>query len=149
MFLAGNCRRGEKCTYAHSEAEKMAWNGIRPRPLDVEPYGGAYEICSNLPNCKKGEACTFAHTEEERLEWSRQLRKELNIRDRPKGVTPRSGEFTLCPSLPNCTTGDACAYPHSEEKKYAWDKELAADTTDTRYVKLSDFANNPNQKGIN
>ena len=143
-----NCRRGDRCTFAHSEAEMLVWNGFRPLP-NIEPYGGTYSMCTYHPDCKKGEACTFAHSEDERLEWSQLLKKKLNIRDKPKGVTPQSGEFTLCPSLPNCPTGVKCTYPHSEEEKYAWDKELRADATDApRNEKLSKFANNPNHKGI-
>lgn len=142
-----NCRRGKKCTYAHSEAELMAWKQIRKRPHVVEPYGGAYDMCKNFPDCKKGEACTFAHSKEEKHVWSQQLKKELNIRDMPK-VKPGCWKFTLCDSLTNCPNGDKCEYPHSEEEKHAWKKELAEDMPDmSKYVNLSEFATNPKQKG--
>ena len=47
-----NCRRGERCTFAHSEAEMLVWNGFRPSPK-IEPYGGTYNMCMYYPDCKK------------------------------------------------------------------------------------------------
>lgn len=148
-----NCRKGDACTFAHSEAEKLAWNEqltishntearpiptkvtCRPMPKGVncKPPRGEFMICSNFSrgSCRKEAACTFAHSEEERYQWNQQLRKELNIRNRPK-ISPPGGKFMQCAKFPNCSYGDRCTYAHSEEELHAWNKELAGDTTDSK-----------------
>jgi len=74
-FLEGNCNRGDRCTYAHSEEEIGT---PQPAPIPKGPpkgegkKGGSFQLvkmkmCVPFENgtCNRAERCTYAHSEAE------------------------------------------------------------------------------------
>ena len=78
FFRKGRCSAGMRCSFAHSEEERTAWNQeqaadnwrqVRPRPRGIQ---GRFSLCKTQISgtCVYGDKCTFAHSQLERRVWN-------------------------------------------------------------------------------
>ena len=78
FFRKGRCSAGTRCSFAHSEEERQAWNQqqaaenwrqVRPRPRGIQ---GRFSLCKTQVSgtCVYGDKCTFAHSQLERRVWN-------------------------------------------------------------------------------
>lgn len=121
FYLAGTCKRGTACTFAHSQDQiRELPNYSKTRLCDAYMSTG---------HCEQGSACKFAHGREEMqrvaAERKRQHKQEKRAAKNNAGVAAKATNMPAAPApaaprAPAAPTASALAAPAAAEQTMAW-----------------------------